>query len=187
MLKSSGRFKKGNKMETVEQKLSGGHHNSLGRVEEVVEDILEGRTKLDELYQTYFSEDEVVRLRVSSCMKRISIHKPEMLAPYIEKLLGEITRIDQASTQWTLSILFDNLKSFMSPDQLERAREHMKFNLENHKDWIVLNTTMQVLFDWSKNDAELKTWIIPRLEVLQNETRKSVANRAKKLIKKLSG
>lgn len=183
MLKNSGRFKKDNEMETVEQKLTGGHPNSLGRVEEVVEDILEGRTGLEELYQTYFSKDEVVRLRVSSCMKRISIQKSELLAPYVEKLLSEITKIDQASTQWTLSILFDNLKSFMSADQLERAKEHMKFNLENHTDWIVLNTTMQVVFNWSKNDGDLKNWIIPRLDVLQEDTRKSVANRAKKLIK----
>ena len=32
-------------------------------------------------------------------------------------------------------------------DRIERAKEIMRTNLENHGDWIVLNNPMQVLFD----------------------------------------
>ena len=60
----------------------------------------------------------------------------------------------------------------------------MKFNLENHNDWIVLNTTMNVLFDWSAEDAELRSWLKPQFERLTKDTRKSVSGRAQKFLAK---
>lgn len=165
-----------------EQMLTGGHPNSLGRTVEVVELILSKPEKLEELYNCYFSADEVVRLRTSSALKRITQKQPEWVVPYIDRLLNEISKIDQASTQWTLATLFDLLKSRMSRDQQVSALTIMKNNLATHGDWIVLNTTMQTLFDWSKSDAELKQWLTPQLERLTNDGRKSVSKRAAKLL-----
>jgi hypothetical protein len=63
--------------ETFEAMLAGGHPNSLGRTVEVVDLVLADRDRLAELFQCYFSADEVVRLRVSSAMKRVTIAHPE--------------------------------------------------------------------------------------------------------------
>lgn len=48
--------------ESFESILTGGHPNSLGRTIEVVDIILEKLEKLEELFNCYFSEDEIVRL-----------------------------------------------------------------------------------------------------------------------------
>jgi|GEM_PF-4906833 len=40
--------------ETFETMLTGGHHNSLGRTEEVVDLVLADETRLEELYNCYF-------------------------------------------------------------------------------------------------------------------------------------
>ena len=165
--------------------LTGGHSNSLGRTEEVVALVLEDRARLADLYQTYFSEDEVVRLRVSGAMKRVTIVHPDWTMDFMDGLQSEIAAIDQASTQWTLALLFDFTKELMSEVQRARAVEIMQNNLANHHDWIVLNNTMQVLFDWSSDDAELRTWLKPHLVRLEKETRKSVAGRARKLLAKM--
>jgi hypothetical protein len=109
-----------------------------------------------------------------------------LLFPYIDRLIGEISQIDQASTQWTLATLFDLLEKDMDAIQKEKAKEIMKNNLANHDDWIVLNTTMATLGDWSTIDHQLKAWLLPHLERLSKEKRKSIANRAKKLLKALS-
>ena len=162
--------------------LTGGHPNSLGRTLEVVDIILADESKLEELYECYFSEDEVVRLRVSNAMKRVCKAHPEWLEPYIDKLLNEISDINQASTQWTLAQLFQSLESRMNEAQIAKAIEVMKTNLERSDDWIVLNHTMQTLSDWSRKNADLKTWLNPRLEHLSGDERKSVAKRAKKLL-----
>ncbi|SHJ29039.1 hypothetical protein [Aquimarina spongiae] len=45
---------------------------------------------------------------------------------------------------------------------------------------------MDTLTQWSAKDSELKQWMIPHLELLQADERKSVSGRAKKMLDKLS-
>ncbi len=171
--------------ESFEEMLSGGHHNSLGRTIEVVDLVLADRTKFEDLFQCYFSEDELVRLRVSNGVRRVCKEQPEWVVPYIDRLTDEIALIDQASTQWTLAILFDMLKKWLTAEQREKALQIMKNNLAAHNDWIVLNNSMETLGKWSKKDESLQAWLIPHLERVQGDTRKSVSGRAKKWLGKL--
>lgn len=171
-------------MNNYEQSLKGGHPNSLGNTIEIVDEVLADHSKFDELFSCYFSNDEVVRLRVSNAMKRICAVNKSLLQPYIDRFLTEIAQINQASTQWTLSQLFRFLEKDMSVHQLKKAKEIMKTNLQQSSDWIVLSQTMETLAIWSKKDEELKNWLQPELERLQNDDRKSVAGKAMKLLKK---
>ena len=172
-------------MNDFEEMLTGGHPNSLGRTVEVVDAVLADRTRLDDLYQCYFSTDEVVRLRVSSAMKRVTIERPDWTMDFIDGLQSEVAAIDQASTHWTLALIFDLLVDRLSPDQHARALEIMKSNLEHHADWIVLNNSMKVLGEWAKRDAELARWLQPHAHRLADDDRKSVASNARKLLDQL--
>lgn len=169
-------------MTDFEAILSGGHPNSLGRTLEVVDAVLADRSRLHDLYQCYFSTDEVVRLRVSNAMKRVTIEQPDWTMEFIEGLQSEVAAIDQASTQWTLALIFDLLADRLSPDQRLRAVEIMKDNLANHSDWIVLNNSMKVLGKWAKNEPELARWLQPHARRLVDDDRKSVASNARKLL-----
>ncbi|WP_422083806.1 hypothetical protein [Ulvibacterium sp.] len=173
-------------MKDFESRLKGGHPNSLGNTVEVVEAVLADNDLFDELYHCYFSTDEVVRLRTSNAMKRICKAKKPILVPYMDRFLTDIAKIDQASTQWTLAQLFGMLEQEMSERQIEQAKKIMKNNLAHHSDWIVLNQAMDTLTNWSKKDTDLKTWILPHLERLSSDERKSVSGRAKKMIDKLT-
>jgi len=168
-----------------EEMLSGGHHNSLGRTEEVVAIVLADRDQFDELFQCYFSADEIVRLRTSSAMKRVTTAQPLWTMDYMDRLQTEIAAIDQASTQWTLANLFDLTRGHLSEGQSSRALEIMKNNIANHNDWIVLNTTMQTLVDWCKHDDGLEAWLRPQLKRLTQDGRKAVSGRAQKMLTKL--
>ena len=168
---------------SFQKMLTGGHPNSLGNTLEVVSIVLNDSSRLEELYQCYFSPDEVVRLRTSNAFKRICAEHSDWLMPYLDRFLSEIAAIDQASAQWTLAHLWNELKKFMTSDQQHRAQEHLKHNLAHHHDWIVLNNTMQTLSDWAREDDALRTWLRPQLQRLSSDSRKSVANRAKKLLK----
>ena len=172
-------------MMTIEEKLSGGHPNSLGNTIQVVEDVLDHPVLFDELFNCYSSKDEVVRLRVSNAMKRICKAKCSLLFPYLDRFLSEISEIDQASTQWTLAQLFLELRKEMSDEQIDRAEHILKTNLSHHQDWIVLNETMRTLGIWAQGDPVLKAWLKPQLVRLCAEPRKSVSNRAQKLLKTL--
>ena len=166
--------------------LTGGHPNSLGRTIEVVEIVLNDPSRLVDLFSCYFSDDEVVRLRVSNAMKRVCREQPEWLIPFIDDFLDEISKISQASTQWTLADLFRMLWASMTQMQQARAKELLKNNLTTWNDWIVLNSTMQALSDWSMDDEALRNWLIPKLETLRDDDRRSVSGRAKKMLVKLN-
>ncbi len=169
-------------MPNFEQRLTGGHPNSLGNTLEVVEEVLADQSLFDELFHCYFSKDEVVRLRTSNAIKRIAKVQLSWLLPYVDRLLTDIATIDQASTQWTLAQLFDWLVPLLTSEQKYRAQSIMQGNLANHQDWIVLNTTMETLSRWSQTDLSLKTWLRPHLERLSQDGRKSVAKRASKYL-----
>jgi len=167
--------------ESFEEMLTGGHSNSLGRTIEVVDIVLANSTRLSDLYNCYFSADEIVRLRTSNAIKRISLENPEWLIPYIDKFISEISNINQPSAQWTLANLFQTLAVFMSETQRNKAKNILQKNLETYTDWIVLNNTMDTLSKWAKNDSILKEWLLPHLERLVHDSRKSVSGRAKKI------
>ncbi|MBD2466019.1 hypothetical protein H6G89_34090 [Oscillatoria sp. FACHB-1407] len=171
--------------ESFEEMLAGGHPNSLGRTIEVVDIVLADSTRLSDLYNCYFSTDEIVRLRTSNAIKRISLENPEWLIPYIDKLISEISNINQPSAQWTLANLFQTLSIFMSESQRNSSKRILQKNLETHTDWIVLNNTMDTLSKWAEKDLTLKEWLLPHLERLAHDPRKSVAGRAKKIKAKL--
>lgn len=165
--------------------LTGGHPNSLGRTIEVVDLVLADRALLEDLYACYQSENEVVRLRTSNAMKRICKVHPEWLVPFLPHLLDELTQLDQASAQWTLAQLFAILEDKMTEAQWIQARDHMMHNIQHHRDWIVLNTTMKVLLDWSQKDVMLQQWLPAQFERHVSDTRKSVAKRATKYLEQL--
>lgn len=168
--------------ESFEIMLTGGHPNSLGRTEEVVDAILANPPMFDELFNCYFSKDEVVRMRVSNAMKRICKADKHLLIPYLDRFLTEIAAINQASTQWTLAQLFDSLTKDLTPTQKELAMGIMQHNLATHDDWIVLNMTMKTLAKWAQKDPALQAWMQPHLQRLADDPRKSVAQKAKTLL-----
>lgn len=173
-------------MEPFELMLTGGHPNSLGRTVEVVGHVLAHPDELEQLYQCYFSEDAIVRLRTSSAIKRIWRQQPEWLVPYLDRIISDISRIDQASTRWTLAQLFLELEAWLSADQKQAATAVLKRNLDESMDWIVIANTLETLGSWAKDDAELREWLKPYLARFINDPRKSVAGRAAKVSASLS-
>lgn len=164
-----------------EELLTGGHPNSLGNTIQVVDDVLTDEKKLKDLYDCYGSTDEVVRLRVSNGMKRVCKEHPEWVAKYLDNLISETSKIDQASTKWTLSTLFMWLDTFMTDKQRGSAIDIMKSNL-HYDDWIVQNTTSESLTHFAKSSPELKKWLLPELKKLTASRHNSVARRAQKLL-----
>ena len=172
--------------ENLETMLKGGHPNSLGRTLEVVELVLGNPDRFEELFATYGSADEVVRLRTSNAMKRIDQRNRALVLPYIDRFIGEVGQLDQASAQWTLAQLLARWTPQLTDPQRRGALTILKRNLTKHTDWIVLNATMETLADWSANDPDLARWLKPHLQRLQSDGRKSVAAKAAKALRTLT-
>lgn len=172
--------------EPFEQMLSGGHPNSLGRTIEVVDLVLSNQDRFAELFATYRSKDEVVRLRTSNAMRRVEAVRHDLLVPYLDRFIQEIGALDQPSAQWTLAVLFDKLHADMTPAQKTGAQAVMMRNIAHHDDWIVLNNTMETLTNWAADDPELHAFLVPHLKRLTKDNRKSVKARATKFLARLT-
>ena len=173
-------------VESFEERLSGGHPNSLGNTVSVAQDVIADRSLLPELISTYSSDNEVVRLRVSSALKRVAWAKPEWVLHELDEVLDWVVALQQPSAQWTIAEILLTLGPMLSKTERLRATEIMKAHLSDSRDWIVLIKTMETLADWAKTDAGLRAWLSERLAELGNESRKSVAQKALRLREALS-
>lgn len=173
-------------VESLEGRLSGGHPNSLGNTVSVAQDVIANRLLLPELIGTYSSEDEVVRLRVSSALKRVAWAKPEWVHHELDAVLDWVVALQQPSAQWTIAEILLTLGPMLSSSQRTKATNIMKSHLSASKDWIVLIKTMETLADWATTDAALRGWLLERLGELGKESRKSVAQKARRLHEALS-
>ncbi len=168
-----------------EEQLTGGHPNSLGNTVEVVEQVLQDRAKLAELFACYDSQDEVVRLRTSSALKRVVKAQPEWFEPYLEPLVYRISRREQPSTRWSFAEMMLTLEPRLSADQKQSATDTMLEYLSTSDDWIVLMRSAITLSEWCTDREDLRTQLVPLLKTMSHDSRKSVANKAHKLLEKI--
>lgn len=172
--------------ERFAQMLTGGHSNSLGRTEEVVAVVLADHARLDELFATMTSEDEVVRLRVGDALEKVCREQPRWFLRHIDRVLSDLGEIEQPSVQWHVAQMMQHLRENLLPDQAQRATMLLQKNLSKSADWIVLSVTMDVLTRWADRDPQLGVWLVPELERLGQDRRKSVAKRAIKRLAEIS-
>lgn len=173
--------------EPFEDMLTGGHPNSLGRTEEVVAMVLADRARLEDLFATMASADEVVRLRVGDALEKVCREQPGWFLPHVDRLLVGLGQIEQPSVQWHVAQMLQHLRGDLLEDQAQRATVLLQRNLTRSNDWIVLNVTMDVLTQWADRDPPLARWLVPELERLGQDSRKSVARRAMKRLGELAG
>jgi hypothetical protein len=160
--------------------LEGGHRNSLGRTEEVVDIVAADERRLEELFATLGAPDELVRMRAGDALEKVCRRQPGWFRPRVDRLIDEVGAIDQPSVQWHVAQMLQRLRGDLPGEQARRATELLQRNLSRSTDWIVLNVTMDVLAEWAADDAALDDWLIPELERLRADPRKSVAKRAAK-------
>ena len=96
----------------------------------------------------------------------------------MDHLLSDLGQIAQPSVQWHVAQMLQHLRSDLSDDQVQQATELLQRNLSSSTDWIVLNVTMDVLTEWATRDTQLADWLVPELQRLRMDARRSVAKRA---------
>ncbi len=166
--------------------LKGGHPNSLGRTAEAVNIVLTDRARLSELFTAIADPDELVRLRVGDALEKVCREQPGWFVTHVDRLLRDLGQIDQPSVQWHVAQMLQHLRGDLSGRQAQQATELLQRNLSTSTDWIVLNVTMDVLTEWATGDAPLANWLVPTLNRLRHDKRKSVANRASKRLAELA-
>jgi hypothetical protein len=170
----------GDGLGTVEALLTGGDPRSLRSATIVIDSASRQPGRLAELVQCVFSPDEVIRMRASDALEKICRAHPGLLRPFVPRLLGQMSRIEQASVQWHLAQILTEVEL----DEAERAAAItiLEHNLDTSGDWIVTNLTLQALATFARTSPAARARLIERLHHYQDSPYKSVASRARKLL-----
>jgi len=160
--------------------LRGGDARSLGRVPEVVDEVLRSRDRLTGLFDCLVENDDVVRMRAGDALEKVARQRPDWMLPFVERLLDEVAAIAQPSVQWHLAQILAEVP--LDAGQRRRAIQVLRHNLESSTDWIVLTTTMQALTTLAAADERAQRWLVPALKRRLDDPRPAVAKRAAKLL-----
>ncbi len=164
----------------VEALLTGGDPRSLRNATIVIDAASRQPERLAQLVQCVFSPDEIVRMRASDALEKVCRAHPGLLRPFVPRLLGQMSRIEQASVQWHLAQILTEVEL----DEAERAAAItiLEHNLDTSGDWIVTNLTLQALATFARTTPAVRTTLIERLHHYQDSPYKSVASRVRKLL-----
>jgi len=171
-------------MINILEKLRGGDLRSIGRAEEVVQDILDNSALFEAVFEGLLDDDPRIRMRSADVLEKVSSKHPECLQPFKTRLINEISRIEQQEVRWHVAQMF----SYLEVDESERDKiiEILFSYIDGPgKSKIVKTFSMQTLADFAEKDEDLRPRIIRKLEETINTGSPAMVSRGKKLIKKL--
>ncbi|HXV42386.1 MAG TPA: hypothetical protein VEC96_04950 [Anaerolineae bacterium] len=170
-------------MQEVLKKLSGGDRRSIGRVDEVVADVLANPDLFGTLFEGMLSDDPLIRMRSADAVEKITALHPEYLQPYKNQLIEQVANIDQQEVRWHVAQMLPRLEL----SEAERARSvEILMDYLNDKSKIVKTFAMQALADLAEREAKLRPQVIKLLAELTQTGSPAMKSRGRKLLNRLS-
>lgn len=163
-------------------KLKGGDLRSIGRSNEVVDDILADPALFNEVFEGIFADDPVIRARSADALEKVSKIHPEYLRPH-KKRLFEAAKIDQQEVHWHVAQMFGYI--MLSKNEEKEVIKILEQWVDTSKSNIVRVMSLQTLADISLRDPELKGFMIKKTKELLKSNIPSLTSRARKIVKQL--
>ena len=169
-------------MSDILGKLQGRDRRSIGRVNEVVADVLADPTLFEVVFNGMLNDDPVVRMRSADAVEKITAERPEYLRPYKTKLIKQVAGIEQQEVRWHVAQVIPRLEWSVQ----ERAVVvGILLGYLDDRSKIVKTFSMQALSDLAEKDAGLRSKVIPVIEELTKKGSPAMRSRGKKLLKRL--
>jgi len=161
-------------------KLRGGDLRSIGRANEVVEDVLQDQTLFGDLISGMKSSDPVIRMRSADVVEKVARTRPELLVPYKEELICKIPQIDQQEIRWHLAQIYTYMT--LSNREEQQVVELLFAWISQSKSKIVKVNAMESLAHFAKSDPHLKGQVVRRLNEIKENGSAAERVRARKLL-----
>ena len=171
-------------MGRVLQKLKGGDLRSIGRAEEVVQDILNNPVLFTEVFEGVLDDDPLVRMRSADALEKVSSKHPEYLQPFKSRLINEASQIEQQEVRWHVAQMFSYLE--LSTHERAEIASILFFYLDNDKSRIVKVCSIQTLADLAEKDESIRPKVVRKLQELVEVGSPAMVSRAKRLLARLT-
>jgi len=169
-------------MENYLEKLAGGDRRSIGRVDEVVAEVLADTSIFRELFTGLIQQDEVIRMRTADAVEKISRQRPDLIEPYKEEIIYYISKIGQQEVRWHWAQIVPRLE--LNEDERLHVVGILITSLDDRSK-IVNALAMQALADLIKDDAALRPAVLPHLVEKTLSGSPAVKIRGRKILREL--
>jgi hypothetical protein len=169
-------------MSDILKQLTGGDRRSIGRVDEVVKEVLADPSLFEAVLVGMLHDDPLIRMRCADAVEKITVSHPEYLGPYKTRLIRQVARIDQQEVRWHVAQLFSRLG--LTPKERRVVVAILSDYLKDESK-IVKTFSMQALADIAEQDADLREPIIRQLEEMTRTGSPAMQSRGRKLLAKL--
>jgi hypothetical protein len=159
--------------------LAGSDLRSIGRSNEVAAQVLAEPELFGQLIDGMTDPDPVIRMRSSDATEKVTAQRPDLLAPYRERLLGPIAAQEQQEVRWHVAQMLPRLE--LTARQRDRAVALLEGYLDDDSR-IVRVEAMQALADLARAHAELRPAVRPLLERLTETGTPAMRARGRKLL-----
>jgi hypothetical protein len=164
------------------QLLSGGDRRSIGKSNQVVAQILKRPDRFAELIECMWSDDAIVRMRAADAAEKISVQRPELLAPFKAELLGCADETTQAEMRWHMALMLPRLP--LSAGERERATVRLREYLSDRSS-IVKTFALQGLAELAMGDAARECEMMDLLQKVGRTGTPAMKARSRKLLPQL--
>lgn len=170
-------------MNKIMQKLRGDDLRSIGKADEVVQDILNDPSLFKELFEGMLNKDPVIRMRSADAIEKVSVKHPEYLQPFKSKLINHLSKIEQQEVRWHVAQMF----SYIETSKIERNKiiKILLSYIETDESKIVKTFSMQTLADFAEKDEQIKPRMINLIKGMIKNGSPAIISRGKKLLKQL--
>jgi HEAT repeat protein len=169
-------------VDDILEKLRGGDRRSIGRANEVVEDVLCDPGLFAALFKGLDSDDPVIRMRAADAVEKVTAQRPEILAPYKTELIARVAEIDQQEVRWHVAQMLPRLE--LSTAEQARTVEILLGYLQDDSRIVQVNA-LQALADLAMADEALRTRVVQIAAEFVRTGSPAVASRARRLLTQL--
>ena len=162
--------------------LAVGKPNSLGNTLKVVKIVQSDPRKLPQLLKLLLHKDSLVAMRAMNATKRLMRADKDFFYLQKESLLKVYSKSKHNVVKLGLiTLYFDFIKEF-SPTELKRIKTFTLKWIRESEDWMILVQGLKLLEKLAKIDPKIQPEVIAVAKILQKDSRKAVAIKAKKVL-----
>ncbi|MEO9171104.1 MAG: hypothetical protein ABI282_03620 [Candidatus Baltobacteraceae bacterium] len=167
----------------IRDRLRSDERRQLGNSDSAASDILRHPEGFDELFEAFFDEDPVVRIRAAAAAERATRGRPDLLVPVRKRLIAEAGELPEAEVRRNVAQMLPRVK--LEPKERAKAVALLHRYRDDAASTVVL-AAMQALTDFSNDDAVLRERMIPILERFSREGNAPAKLRGRQMLARLS-
>jgi len=169
-------------MTDILEKLRGGDRRSIGRANEVVQQVEQYPVLLRIVFDGLYESDPVVRMRAADVIEKVTQDKPELLSGYTSEVISILVSEEQQEVCWHMAQIVPRLECNANEESeiIEVLKRYML-----HKSKIVIVSAMESLAVIAGRNRSILDEVIEIINAQMEKGSPAVCSRGRRLLQNL--